>query len=72
MGDQTISNLLADVRRSLIQQTSGFVVDVDGFLMPGQIGLELDDDGQLSLDSEAFDRGHRQGLHGRARPHRRR
>lgn len=54
MSDQTISNLLADVRRSLIERTRGFVVDVDGFLMPGHIGLELDDDGQLSLDSEAF------------------
>ena len=54
MSDQTISNLLSNLRGSLVRQTSGFVVDVDSFLMPGQIGLELDRDGQLSLDSSVF------------------
>lgn len=54
MSDQTISNLLSNLRSSLIRQTSGFIVDVDSFLMPGQIGLELDSDGLLSLDSSTF------------------
>jgi len=54
MSDLTISNLLTNMRRPLIQRTSGFVIDVDSFLMPGQIGLELDGDGLLNLDSDAF------------------
>jgi flagellar capping protein FliD len=39
----------------LIAQTNGFLEDVDTFLMPGQIGLELDKDGLLSLDMNVFD-----------------
>ncbi len=54
MSDQTITNMLTNLRRTLIQRTSGFVIDVDSFLMPGQIGLELDRDGLLSLDSTAL------------------
>jgi len=56
MGDQAISTILNNVRRSLIQQTRGFVIDVDKFLMPGQIGIELDGDGTLSLSSSDFDK----------------
>jgi flagellar hook-associated protein 2 len=55
MGDLTISNIVNDLRSPLIQQTSGFVVDVESFLMPGQIGLELDSDGMLSLNGSDFD-----------------
>ncbi len=55
MADLTVSSLLTNVRRALIGQTSGFVIDVDSFLMPGQIGLELDSDGLLNLDNDAFD-----------------
>lgn len=55
MGDLTISNIVNDLRRPLIQQTSGFVIDVESFLMPGQIGLELDRDGMLSLNNADFD-----------------
>lgn len=54
MSDQTISNMLNNLRRTLIQRTSGFVIDVDAFLMPGQIGLKLDRDGLLNLDSSAL------------------
>jgi len=54
MSDQAISNLLNNLRLPLIQRTSGFVVDVDSFLMPGQIGLQLDGDGKLSLDSSVL------------------
>ncbi len=54
MSDLTISNLLNNLRRPLIQQTSGFVIDVDTFLMPGQVGLTLDGDGLLSLDANVL------------------
>jgi flagellar hook-associated protein 2 len=54
MSDQTLSNMLNNLRRTLIQRTSGFVVDVDTFLMPGQIGLNLDRDGLLNLDSDVL------------------
>lgn len=56
MGDLTISDIFNNMRRPLIQQTSGFIVDIDTYLMPGQIGLELDGDGMLSLDSSAFEK----------------
>jgi len=54
MTDSTIKSLRDFLRVPLIQQTSGFMLDVDSFLMPGQIGLELDRDGLLSLDSSVF------------------
>lgn len=54
MADRTVTDIMTNVRRALIRQTSGFVIDVDSFLMPGQIGVELDGDGQLSLDSKVF------------------
>ncbi len=55
MSDSTVTSIANSLRKSLVQRTSGFVMDVDSFLMPGQIGLELDRDGLLSLDSTAFD-----------------
>jgi flagellar hook-associated protein 2 len=55
MGDYTVSNVINQLRTPLIGQTSGFVEDVDAFLTPGHIGLELDKDGQLSLDANVFD-----------------
>jgi flagellar capping protein FliD len=55
MGDSVVSTLSDYLRAPLVQQTRGFVTDRDSFLMPGQIGLELDRDGMLSLDTNAFD-----------------
>ncbi|MBN1359585.1 MAG: flagellar filament capping protein FliD [Sedimentisphaerales bacterium] len=55
MGDATVRSINNEVRMPLLRQTSGFVVDVDSFLMPGEIGLELDGEGMLSLDNSAFD-----------------
>ena len=55
MGDVVISNLTSDLRLPFIQQTSGFTNDADSFLMPGHIGLDLDRDGMLTLDSGVFD-----------------
>jgi len=54
MGDYIVSNIKSELSIPLIAQTSGFVQDIDTFLMPGQIGLELDRDGVLSLDTNAF------------------
>jgi len=49
---RTIANLL---RSPLIRQTEGFLLNQDSFLMPAHIGLEVDGEGFLSLDSTAFD-----------------
>ena len=55
MGDYIVSTLRNQLRTPLIAQTSGFVQDIDTHLMPGHIGLELDRDGVLSLDTNIFD-----------------
>ena len=54
-GDYTVSSIYSQIREHLISQTSGFIQDIDTFLTPGQIGLELDKEGVLSLDSNVFD-----------------
>jgi flagellar capping protein FliD len=56
MGDYVVSTVESQLNIPLIAQTSGFVEDIDTFLMPGQIGLELDRDGVLTLDANAFDK----------------
>jgi flagellar capping protein FliD len=55
MGDYVVSTIRNQLRTPLIAQTSGFIEDIDSFLMPGQIGLELGSDGMLTLDANAFD-----------------
>jgi flagellar hook-associated protein 2 len=55
MGDYVVSTIRNQLSMPLIRQTSGFVTDLDTFLMPGQIGLELDREGMLSLDANALD-----------------
>jgi flagellar capping protein FliD len=55
MGDSTVTSINNAMRMPLIRQTSGFVMDVDSFLMPGKIGLELDGDGVLNLNTSVFD-----------------
>lgn len=54
-GDYVVSTIKTLLRDPLVAQTSGFIEDIDSFLMPGQIGLELDRDGILSLDTNVFD-----------------
>jgi len=54
-GDYVVSTISSQLRTPLVAPTSGFVKDIDTFLMPGQIGLELDRDGVLSLDTNVFD-----------------
>ena len=55
MADYTVSTIRYQILDPIITQTSGFIEDIDTFLMPGQIGLELDKDGILSLDMNVFD-----------------
>ena len=55
MGDYVVSTIKSQIRNPLITQTSGFIADIDNFLTPPQIGLELDKDGLLNLDANVFD-----------------
>jgi len=55
MGDYVVSSIRSEIRTPIIAQTSGFIEDIDNFLMPGQIGLELDRDGVLNLNTNVFD-----------------
>jgi len=55
MGDYVVSTIRYMFREPLIEQTAGFIQDVDAFLTPLDLGLELDRDGVLSLDTNKFD-----------------
>jgi flagellar capping protein FliD len=55
MGNSVVSGIASDMRSSLVQQAQGFVAQIDRFTMPGQIGLELKDDGTLELTSDTLD-----------------
>ena len=55
MGDYVVSTIRYKFREPLIQQTAGFIEDIDSFLTPLDLGLELDKDGILSLDTNKFD-----------------
>ena len=55
MGDYVVSTIKSQLSTPLYTRTSGFIEDIDTFLMPGQVGLELDRDGLLSLDTNVFD-----------------
>ncbi|MGB2865502.1 MAG: flagellar filament capping protein FliD [Sedimentisphaerales bacterium] len=55
MGDYVVSTIRSQIRTPLIAQTNGFIEDIDNILMPGQIGLEIDRDGVLNLDTNVFD-----------------
>ncbi|MHC4891167.1 MAG: flagellar filament capping protein FliD, partial [Planctomycetota bacterium] len=54
-GDYTVTDIKSQIRNPLITQTSGFIVDIDTFLTPAQIGLELDSNGLLNLDTNVLD-----------------
>ncbi len=56
MGDYVVSAIRSQLSTPLIAQTSGFIEDIDSFLTPAQIGLELDRDGFLSLDTADFEK----------------
>jgi len=56
IGDYVVSTIGSQLFTPLISQTSGFVKDIDAFLTPAQIGLQLDRNGTLSLDTDTFDK----------------
>ena len=56
MGDYVVSNIAAQLNTPLVMQASGFVEDIDTFLTPGHLGLQLDQDGLLSFDANEFDK----------------
>ncbi len=55
MGDYVVSTIHQQIRSPLITQTNGFIEDIDSFLTPGHLGLNLDRDGILSFDANEFD-----------------
>ncbi len=55
MGDYVVSTMRYKFREPLIEQTAGFIEDIDSFLTPLDLGLKLDKDGILSLDTNKFD-----------------
>ena len=55
MGDYVVSIIKNQLRTPLYTRTSGFIKDIDTFLMPAHIGLELDREGLLNLDTNVFD-----------------
>jgi flagellar hook-associated protein 2 len=55
MGDSIVTAMQNQFRGPLVEQTSGFTEDIDTFLSPASIGLELDKDGVLSFDEGTFD-----------------
>jgi flagellar capping protein FliD len=55
MGDYVVSTIKQQIRSPLITQTNGFIEDIDTFLTPGHLGLNLDREGILSFDTNVFD-----------------
>jgi flagellar hook-associated protein 2 len=55
MGDSVVSDIADNLRLPLLQVAKGFVTNLDSVITPGQIGLALDKDGKLSLDTSTFD-----------------
>ncbi len=55
MGDSVVTNINSELNNPLVMQAKGFIEDIDTFLTPGHIGLQLDKDGQLSFDTTTFD-----------------
>jgi flagellar hook-associated protein 2 len=56
MGDYVVSTIRYQFREPLIEQAAGFLEDVDTYLTPLNIGLELDENGILSFDENDFDK----------------
>jgi flagellar hook-associated protein 2 len=55
IGDYVVSTLSYKFREPIIEQTAGFVEDINTFLTPLDIGLDIDKDGILSFDRNKFD-----------------
>jgi flagellar hook-associated protein 2 len=50
-GDSTVTGVISGARDLLVRVASGFVNGTDAYTTPASIGLELDKDGHLALDS---------------------
>jgi flagellar hook-associated protein 2 len=55
MGDSSVSTAASNLLMPFIQGTRGFITNIDTFYMPAQIGLGLDSNGSLKLDSSTLD-----------------
>ncbi len=54
MGDYTVTTVNNQLYTTLINKAKGFLSGVDDYLMPANIGLEIDREGQLSFDTNTF------------------
>jgi flagellar capping protein FliD len=54
MGDSTVTNINNDLHLTLIRKALGFLLSTDTYLTPAQMGLELDGEGTLSLDTSVL------------------
>ena len=54
MGDYIVSTIRDQILSPIMNYSSGFISDKDTFLSPTEIGLEVDRDGMLSLDTNLF------------------
>lgn len=55
MGDYVVSAISYKFREPIIEQTAGFIQDIDSFLTPLDIGFDIDRNGVLSFDTNQFD-----------------
>jgi len=53
-GDSTVTGLISGARDLLVQVASGFVNGTDAYTTPASIGLELDEEGHLELDTDTL------------------
>lgn len=53
-GDSTVTGLLSGARDLLVQVASGFVNGTDAYTTAASIGLELDEEGHLELDTDTL------------------
>jgi len=55
MSDYVVSTIRYRFREPIIEQTAGFIQDIDAFRTPLDIGLDIDRDGVLTFDTSKFD-----------------
>jgi flagellar hook-associated protein 2 len=55
MGDSVVTYIKMLLNNPIVSQTKGFVKDIDTFLTPGHLGLELGSDGKLTFDTNTFE-----------------
>jgi len=53
-GDSIINGMLSEVRLEVISQALGFADGEDPFILAGELGIELDDEGVMTLDESVL------------------